>query len=140
MLRAQPRVLIVEDNPSLRQLLERMLSPKARVSTVESGQQALAWLGRGLQVDLVLCDLNLGDMSALNLLELLLERGECWRGRFMICTGGEVCPKQSRALQGSGIPVLRKPFRAEKLCRTVASVLQAREGLISQSDPSAGPP
>lgn len=126
MQRAQPRVLIVEDNPSLRHLLERMLAPKARVSTVESGQQALAWLARGLQIDLVLCDLNLGDMSALELLELLAERGECWRSRFVICTGGGVCPAQSRALQRSGIPVLRKPFRAEKLCSTVANVLQSR--------------
>lgn len=109
------RLVVVEDDPALRILLKRMLASRADVRCVPSGAKALELLAQLPEIDLVISDLNLGDMSALELLAQLEEKGERWRHRFVICTGGSVGARQSVALGASGVPVLRKPFRADDL-------------------------
>lgn len=111
----RPRVLVVEDDPALRLLLERMLGAVAEVHCVGSGKRAMALLAQLQAVDLVISDLNLGDMSALELLSQLEARGQRWRDRFIICTGGSICGAQAERMALSDIPVLRKPFRAKVL-------------------------
>lgn len=105
-------------------LLKRMLASRADVRCVPSGAQALALLDQLPEIDLVISDLNLGDMSALDLLDRLEAKGEQWRHRFVICTGGSIGAKQSVALGASGVPVLRKPFRASDLRAMVDGILK----------------
>lgn len=117
--RIRPRILVVEDDPALRVLLHRMLDTNARVSCEPSGAQAMARLRQETEVELVICDLNLGDMSGLDLLDQLEGSGQRWRDRFVICTGGSIGDDQNHALEAAQIPVLRKPFRAAVLRRLV---------------------
>lgn len=108
-------MLVVEDDPALRALLHRMLDATAEVRCVPNGGEAIAFLGRSPQVDLVISDLNLGDMCALALLREIEAKGERWNHRFLICTGGSVGNEQAVDLESANIPVLRKPFRAKAL-------------------------
>lgn len=111
----RPRLVVVEDDPALRLLLQRMLGAVAEVHCVSSGQDALHCLTKLHDVDLVISDLNLGDMSALDLLRSIEAQGQPWKDRFVICTGGGMTGSQSEALASCGIPVIRKPFRAQAL-------------------------
>lgn len=111
----KPNVLVVEDDPALRSLLHRMLDATADVRCVPNGGEAIAYLGSTPQVDLVISDLNLGDMCALSLLREIEAKGDRWTHRFLICTGGSVGNDQAVDLEAANIPVLRKPFRAKAL-------------------------
>ena len=64
----QPRVLVVEDEDMVRELLEQTLREEGfRVTTVTSGEAALKCLDSTL-FDVVLLDLNLPGMHGLNVL------------------------------------------------------------------------
>lgn len=111
----RPSVLVVEDDPALRSLLHRMLDSRAEVQCVPNGGKAIEFLGSSPQIDLVISDLNLGDMCAFALLREIEANGERWTHRFLICTGGSVGVEQAVNLEAANIPVLRKPFRAKAL-------------------------
>lgn len=119
----RPSVLVVEDDPALRSLLHRMLDETAEVRCVDNGGMAIEFLSRSPEVDLVISDLNLGDMCALSLLRQIESHGERWTHRFLICTGGSVGAEQAGDLEAASIPVLRKPFRVKALRELVDNLL-----------------
>lgn len=88
-----------------------------------NGGKAIEYLGRTPEVDLVISDLNLGDMCALALLREIEAKGERWTHRFLICTGGSVGTDQAVDLEAANIPVLRKPFRAKALRELVQNLV-----------------
>ncbi|MBL8140098.1 MAG: response regulator, partial [Acidobacteria bacterium] len=65
---AVPRVLVVDDERSMRELLYIMLRREGyEVTLAESGEQALAALGRHA-FDLVISDIRMPDMSGVDVL------------------------------------------------------------------------
>lgn len=68
------RILIVEDNASLREALESALGGRVTVESCANVQQAAVKL-RALQPDVVLLDFDLPDGSALDVIRLAVERG-----------------------------------------------------------------
>jgi two-component system response regulator PilR (NtrC family) len=66
---SSPHILIVDDELSMRELLELMLCKEGyRVSCAESGKKALSLLGK-MTFDLLLCDIRLGDLTGLDVLK-----------------------------------------------------------------------
>ncbi|MBU1570154.1 MAG: response regulator, partial [Proteobacteria bacterium] len=66
------KILIVDDEPDMRQLLKRSLEPdlECRVETASSGEMALRFLEEN-NVDMVLADIKMPGMDGLELLELI---------------------------------------------------------------------
>ena len=65
------KVLVVDDEPALRELLIDSLSgPGVEVSVAGSGREAIQ-LAEANRPDLVVADLNLGDCSGLNVIDEL---------------------------------------------------------------------
>ncbi len=118
------RVLIVEDEPSIRRITAKMLQHEG-YATVEApdGHHALEILDRA-PFDLVLTDVVMPGMGGVDLYEALAERGSTIP--FLFMTGyAEV--DVLRRIQGNGDPgsrLLRKPFRAEQLLKAVAAVFR----------------
>lgn len=83
---AAPRwLLVVDDEEGLLLLMTDVLKHEGyRVDMAESGQKALEWLSDNAP-DLVLLDLNLGDMPASKLIESLRAQGRSFP--FVIITG-----------------------------------------------------
>ena len=73
---AGERVLLVEDEPLVRRVMERMLSDADyRVTTAGNGLEALELLDGGLRPDVVLSDVVMPRMGGLELREKLRARG-----------------------------------------------------------------
>ncbi|ABW66326.1 sigma-54-dependent transcriptional regulator [Desulfosudis oleivorans] len=69
MAGAKANILVVDDELSMRELLDVMLSREGyKVACAEDGTQALSMLGE-MKFDLVLCDVRLGDMSGIDVLK-----------------------------------------------------------------------
>lgn len=65
----QTAILVVDDELSMRELLEIMLTGEGYiVKCAESGTEAVSMLGKR-RFDLLLCDIRLGDMSGLDVLK-----------------------------------------------------------------------
>src|SRR5437016_4416051 len=70
----RPKVMVVEDDPDIRKILELFLTEKAfRVKSAESASQALEMLAEE-PIDLILSDVRMPNMSGLDLLRHLKER------------------------------------------------------------------
>ena len=64
-----PHILVVDDELSMREVLELMLVKEGyKVATAENGRTAVGMLEKE-QYDLILCDIKLGDISGLDVLQ-----------------------------------------------------------------------
>ena len=145
------RILVVDDEPGLRQTLTRILGAEGHSTlTASDGQEALARLEEEDDVDLVLCDLRMPKMSGLELIEKYNAKG----GLALIVAMSAYGDSDTAiaAMQKGAYDYVPKPFRAdevvlvvrkaaerEKLRRRVASLegelrtIRGEEDIIGRS-------
>lgn len=118
-----PRVLIVDDDHMIRDLLAATLSfGDLQIDEAFDGHEALAVHERSAP-DVVILDLDLpGDLSGQDVLERLKAKGT--RARFVVLTGsGRAREPQLRA--AGAIGYLTKPFSPLALLAEIESALAA---------------
>jgi CheY-like chemotaxis protein len=122
-----PNVLVVEDDPHVRLLLERLVEGCGYgVLSAGSGSEALAVLADGgAEVDLLLTDLMLGDLHGGDLARRALESRPAL---LVVYTSG--LTSVAAALEGkpAGDAFLRKPYTADELERMLGSVFAEAGG------------
>ena len=111
------RILLVDDDPALREMMFTALSMRgAEVVAAASRDQALATQGH---FDLALVDLRLGEQAGDALLAELRSADRIASG--LLVTGSESLPNLSEGAEPDG--VLRKPFQLEELYERVLDLL-----------------
>jgi DNA-binding response OmpR family regulator len=111
----RPRILVVEPNKSnLAIMARRLVEAGYRVSTAETGQDAIAELHR-VPIDLVLAELNMPRMSGADLARLIRDE-VMWRDIPVMLITGKSEPKGAvRAYEAGADDVILKPFHFEVL-------------------------
>jgi two-component system chemotaxis response regulator CheY len=116
------KILIVDDDASMRTLTRRMLSRMgiANLAEAEGGAQALQLL-EGTPVDLVICDWNMPAMSGME----LFARARSLRPDllFLMLTGRADAESQAAARQAGVAAFLVKPISAPDLKVQIAHLL-----------------
>ncbi len=121
--RGSARVLVVEDEPGVRDILAAILDDLGyRVLTARDGAAALQMLEEEAgSVDLALIDMVLpGGMSGRELARSIAEKDPSVRTLFMSGYSEEAGPG---ALPGETVASIGKPFERERLARLVAQAL-----------------
>ena len=116
------RVLVVDDEPAVRKIAERVLQRDSiEVVTANDGQEALAMLAAHPDIGLILLDASLPDMNAEELLGLMRDRGLATP--VLLSSGyGEDCLPDTQAhpnVRG----FLAKPYPVAKLSARVRELL-----------------
>lgn len=122
ILQNRPRtVAVVEDDPSMRRSLERLLG--AHGFPTEGHASAESFLGRNPAggVACVIVDIHLGGMSGLELRSLLTSSSPNLPVIFITAIDDEVLMKAARKLGCSAF--LHKPFPAASLIAAVTNAL-----------------
>jgi CheY-like chemotaxis protein len=124
-VRGTERILVVEDEPAVRALAERVLREAGyTVLPAASGLAALEILAAGGTVDAVLTDVVMPDMGGGELAERLRERDPALPILYMSgYTGTEVL---RRGLDERGVPFLQKPFSPGSLTAGIRRLLDRR--------------
>ncbi len=123
----QPRLLVVDDEPGVRQFLVEALRPlAARVDSVGDAHAALEKIETG-EVDVVVCDVNLPRANGLELLSVARE--ERWDVAFVLITGRPEVQQILEALRMEAFDFLLKPFTIESL---TAAVHRSYQRLLTQ--------
>jgi CheY-like chemotaxis protein len=118
-------ILLVEDETSVRRLVERVLKSRGyEVIAAKDGGDALRLASNaGLTVDLVLTDIVMPEMSGRELVEALHTGRPALRVLYMSgYTDDEIV---RRGLSDPGMSFIQKPFTAENLAMQVRKVLDA---------------
>lgn len=114
-------VLIVDDLASARKILRRLLTSMGftAISEAASAQEALA-IAKSDNFDLIITDLNLGDVDGLGLVEML--RGLGCKSHFLVITADQ-SPETFQQIRNANILPLLKPFGSEDLRMKIIDVL-----------------
>ena len=127
----KPRVLVVEDEPDLRDYLRELLSPTCEVLTAADGQEALAVLSREAPVDLVTTDAMMPRLSGTELLAQL-KADPARAGLPVLMLTARADDAHRRAALTVGVDdYLTKPFAPAELLARV-QVLLARYAVRRQ--------
>ena len=122
--RSRPRVLVVDDEPVVLDLVDDVLSDRGfDVRRAQNGAQALERL-QSSGFDAILIDLKMPDMSGRDLFEVIRDRHPEAAARVAFTTGDPDTVGLQRFLEASGLALLRKPFRLDEVaavCRGLAS-------------------
>lgn len=116
-------ILIVDDSPSIRQMVEVTLkSTRHNVTTAKDGQEALDMCNRQ-RYDFVLTDQNMPRMDGITLIKSLRALANYRSTPIIVLTteAGDAMKSKGRAAGATGWMV--KPFDPNKLLQVVSKVL-----------------
>lgn len=121
----RPKVLAVDDEELMCELLSAMLGEDFEVTTLTDAREALARLLRGEYFDLILCDLMMPGVTGMQVFEQLSRARPEQAKRMIFMTGGTYTDEAHDFLAEPGRVQLQKPFRHEGLLEVVRKRLQA---------------
>lgn len=126
------RVLVVEDEPTIAQLVMDVLREDGhRVDAVLDSQEGLMRISRG-HYDLIICDLRMPRLDGPALYDALVRSGSPLAKRIVFITGDTLAPRTAKFLEDTKIPYLAKPFLVEELRLLVNRHLSAARGPAAQ--------
>jgi two-component system NtrC family sensor kinase len=117
------RVLVVDDEVSIRQLLHEILSlDQHSVALASSGVEAADLVERE-DFDVIITDMKMPGMDGASFYRQVRQRDPAQARRIIFITGDTVSPDTRAFLQRVSNPVLSKPFKIGPLRDAIESVL-----------------
>jgi two-component system cell cycle sensor histidine kinase/response regulator CckA len=104
------RVLAVDDEKSVTDVLKRTLSREHDVTVANSAAVAMKLLTDGHEFDVFLCDLHMPQGTGMELYADAVAFDPAVASRFIFMTGGAFTPSTHAFIERTGAPVLEKPF------------------------------
>ena len=115
------RLLAVDDEALLLKAYRRMLLSHHDVETMLGAKEALRLFGQDRAFDVVLCDLQMPEMSGSDLYETVRQRWPELAQRFIFITGGACSQEARRFLESPGLAFIHKPFQVAELLALIES-------------------
>lgn len=119
-------VLIIDDEPVMRKLLEQILKSKYHVDTQENGREALDWMYSGNIPDLVVADLNMPELNGFEFIQRVRESGFFADLPLIVLSGEESSSERIRCLKLGANDYLIKPFNPEELALRIENLLRLK--------------
>lgn len=124
MVRCQ--VLIIDDEPIMRKLLEQILKERYEVISLENGKEALEWMYSGNIPDLVVADLNMPEINGFEYIRRVRESGFFKDLPLIVLSGEESSAERIKSLKLGANDYLVKPFNPEELGLRIDNLIKLR--------------
>ena len=133
-----PYALVVEDDPSSRELLCRQLEKEGwEFREADHGQEALDQIEEHGRPALILLDLMMPVMNGLQFVEALHRKSEYRDIPIIVITGKEITDEERAALNGDVLEILKKgDHRSEALLDEVSELIREATEPTAQPDSS----
>ncbi|HUO35911.1 MAG TPA: ATP-binding protein [Candidatus Acidoferrum sp.] len=119
------RVLVVEDEPTVAQLIVDVLGEEGYTTeAVLDSQEGLTMLSRR-EFDLVICDLRMPRLDGPAFYEALVRAGSPLQHAVLFITGDTLARRTQEFLEGRRLPYLAKPFLVEELKLAVNRLVES---------------
>lgn len=120
------QVLIIDDEPIMRKLLQQILKDKYQVILKENGREALEWMYSGNIPDLVVADLNMPEIDGFEYIEKVRESGFFNDVPLIVLSGEESSSERIKCLKLGANDYLIKPFNPEELGLRIDNLINLR--------------
>ena len=119
-----PHILVVDDELSMRELLEYMLTRENyKVSCAQSGREAVSLLEQN-HFDLLLCDIRLGDITGLDVLRAAKQQHP--DNVVIMISAYATTETAVEAMNEGAYDYVPKPFDKDELLATIAKALELK--------------
>ncbi len=118
-----PAVLVVDDDPLVGRMIDRILRESHEVVIAESAKAGLERLAAGDTFDAIVCDLMMPDMTGMDLYGALAEVAPALQPKTVFVTGGAYTERSRHFSELVSNPVVHKPFDADTLRDALATVM-----------------
>jgi PAS domain S-box-containing protein len=119
------RILVLDDEPSIRAFLERVLRGHGfEPILVADGPSAVRWAVES-PPDLLLLDQRMAGMTGIDVFEAIVAQRPHLARRFVFMSGDVLNPELRAFATRTGVPLLAKPFEVDQLLAAIAEVLDA---------------
>src|ERR1700728_2537476 len=116
------RLLVVEDHESERRGLSKLLKADGmQVFEAENADKALGYIEEN--IDVVLSDLNMGDVSGMDLLNLWKKRQP--DTQFILVTGHSSINSAVEAMKSGACDYITKPVNADELIHLIRRAVES---------------
>lgn len=121
---AMHHVLVVDDSPSIRQMVVMILEEEGIETTeANNGRDALAKLEKNQSISCVLLDLNMPVMGGVELIKAVRQQ-DCYRSLpLIVLTKDDQKSRRQEVLDCGATGHLVKPFDPDQLLQAVTMVL-----------------
>lgn len=122
----EKRILVIDDSPSVRKMVEFTLKSKDfQVASAEDGQEALELMAEEQEFDAIILDINMPRMNGLEFLQELRPNGaNASIPVIMLTTEGQEADKD-RAMGLGATAYIVKPFTPTQLLGLVTQMLES---------------
>jgi len=118
------QILVVDDEPAIRQILAASLGRAGHaVELAGGGQEALGRLAKG-DIDLVLCDINMPDLSGIEVVRQA--RAASIDATFIMITAYSSLDTAIEAMKAGAFDYMIKPLRTEEIVQRLVQVADLR--------------
>ena len=124
--RPHTRMLVVDDEQSIRELLKAILEPMGhKVDVAADGRSAIERVTTN-RYGVILLDVRMPDMSGLEVFQQLKKIAGSIASRVVFMTGDMMADETRALLEQTGAPALAKPFESKALMAALEKILTAR--------------
>jgi|SRR5690606_2847441 len=120
------QVLVIDDEPIMRKLLQQILKDKYEVILKENGREALEWMYSGNIPDLVVADLNMPEIDGFEYIQKVRESGFFNDVPLIVLSGEESSSERIKCLKLGANDYLIKPFNPEELGLRIDNLIKLR--------------
>ncbi len=131
------RVLVIDDEAVLLQLIDRILGSEHDVTRADRGRSAVELISRGDRFDVILCDLMMPEMTGIDVYDAVKAISVSQAERMVFMTGGAFTPRSRAFLDQVSNQRIEKPFATRGLRSIVRAVLDDSPRTDGREGPSA---
>ena len=131
------KILIVEDNVSMRFLLESILKTSYSVRTADDGLTAMVVLHKGFVPDLILTDINMPSINGWELITYLKKSNLYGHIPVITLSSDNIKEMDYKDLSITIDDSLQKPFEPKDLLERVSGVLKKKSPNYLTAVPNA---
>jgi two-component system NtrC family sensor kinase len=119
------RILVVDDESSIRELMKAILEPLGhQVDDVADGRTAIERV-KANRYGVILLDVRMPDMGGLEVFQRLKEIAGSIATRVVFMTGDLMADETRALLEQTGAPALAKPFESKELLQALEKIQRA---------------
>jgi DNA-binding response OmpR family regulator len=118
------KILVVDDELSIRMLLENFLSEDYEVVSKENGYEALNWLQEGNEANLILVDIDMPMLNGYELTETIRKQPGMLRVPVIMLSSKQKSADRIRSFTAGADDYIQKPFNPEELMIRIQTIFR----------------
>jgi two-component system, chemotaxis family, chemotaxis protein CheY len=126
-IKTRKKILAIDDDTSIRTLLELLFQRKYDVVSKEDGLQALLWLENGNRPDLIVADIQMPKMNGIDFIKTVKKSGYFRDIPVVMLSGIDDNAIKKQCMDAGITKFYRKPFNPNDLLEDIEKILNIED-------------